>query len=680
MEEIEQEVIKLFKINLDYLQKNHPSVYEKVAILNQAISDGLYKERYSLEYINNYFDILEISSNKYLYNTNSIEHAKVMAQNVNYKKSESVIEGFYNIRNLSDEEVNLYNGNIDIDNNLFATAKLIHYNKQVTSKNDTMKDIFKFVFCGVGLGLHMPEIQKKIKASLLFIMEDNLELFRISLFTTNYELLSHKTQLFLSVLEDTNNLITFNEFFTQGYTHNHYIKYALLSKNDTPKIRQIQQSIVKSIYHIRPYSKHLKELLKTPEYLVENYRYLNMVDDYSKVSPFANTPILIIASGPSLEKNADWLKKNKNKFIIIAVLSSIKTLHTLGIKPDVIIHMDATESDIEFFNNIEIKDFFKQTLFLFSSVVSRKIIHLLPKKNIYLFETGSNYKKNASIPAAPSVGESTYAISLILGTKSIYLLGLDLALDPQTKSDHSKEHPYYREILEQKKEQEQYTSLVDTIFYVKGNFLPEVPITSVYHLSVQAFNNFSATFLKNNQKVYNLNNGAFLEGTIPLKTENISTQTLDILHKDKIMKNIHNFLNNISQNNMNLDDIKNFKKQITEAQRLFDLTKKLKDLKIEYSYTNFVNEFYAIYKELLNLNNEEKYDINTFFALYMQTIVSYIFDILNTKEIKKLQMHINNVRKIYLEQILKILNLYLITMNVYMEWVEEQAESKKTKD
>jgi hypothetical protein len=65
------------------------------------------------------------------------------------------------------------------------------------------------------------------------------------------------------------------------------------------------------------------------------------------------------------------------------------------------------------------------------------------------------------------------------------------------------------------------------------------------------------------------------------------------------------------------------------------------------------------------------YDINRVFSAYLQYIASYIFDIFNTKQLKNQKRHVKKINEIYIRQLLKILNLYLTTMNVYKEWAEK---------
>lgn len=668
MDFIEQQAIALFEKNLLFLKQKHENVYLKVSILNQAMADGTYKENYALEYKESYFDILDLKSGSYLYAQNSIAHAKQMAQQVNYKKNDGVIEGFYNIRPLSDAEVEIFDKTVNLKNSLFATAKIISYNKKVTSKNDEMREIFKYIFCGIGLGLHITHIQEKIHAKLLFIMEKNLEIFRLSMFVTDYANLSANATLFFSIMEEKPH--AFNDFFTQAYTHNHYIKYSVLSQDNIQDIKEIQESIVQFTHHTRPYAKALREFLKAPEYLVEKFPFINLSYEHLQPSPLANKPILLIASGPSLDRNSKWLQENKDKFFIICVLSSIKTLHKLGVAPNIVAHIDSESDDVRFFHQIDMNDFFKNTIFICSSVVAKTVINKVPPKHLYFVESASNYKKGAKIVSVPSIGETAYFLTLIFGANHIYLLGLDLALDPQTKSNHTAGHHEYKEISDSSHEELGYT-LHDTISYTKGNFLDKVPTTPNYQLSIIAFSAISNSYLSKECKVYNLNNGAFLEGASPLHTDALDTTKFKTLDKEKIFAELKTFFDAISSSELTQVDMVCFEKQINEAKRLVELVKRFELDAPLNSYPAYIMGFYTLYKELLHLNQSSSYDINVVLSLYMQTIASYIFDIFNTKQVVEHVEHIQEVHRIVVEQLKKILNLYITAMDIYIEWAKK---------
>ncbi|WP_419671179.1 hypothetical protein [Aliarcobacter butzleri] len=60
-------------------------------------------------------------------------------------------------------------------------------NKKKSLKN---LKIDKFVFLGTLLGRHIPKIAEKINADLYLVLERNLEIFRLSLFTIDYTILA----------------------------------------------------------------------------------------------------------------------------------------------------------------------------------------------------------------------------------------------------------------------------------------------------------------------------------------------------------------------------------------------------------------------------------------------------------------------------------------------------------
>lgn len=668
MKSIEQKALETYKINLYYLSKEHVEVHKKIALLDQAIQNGSYEEKYALEYKNGYFDILELSSGNYLYNQDSKKHAKELAKNINFKKSEGVIETFYN-QSLSEADAKRIEDRMDIRDPLFAAGKIIWYSNNITSKNDEMKEIVKFIFCGIGVGLHLDEIEKKVKASLLFIMEDNLELFRLSLFSVNYKELSKKAILFFSVMEnDTELNRTFNLFLYQGLIHNHYLKYALLTQGDTPKVKRLQNVILASSHLTNPYSKMLLELIKAPEYLVEKYPFIDFSKNYLNTSPLSSKPVLLIASGPSLGKNAKWLQENKDRFFIVAVLSSTRTLHSLGVKPDIVTHLDSLAVSISLFDGIDRESFFDKTLFILSSIISSNVVDSIPKEKVYCIETASNYKQGFRSLTAPSIGEATYGMCLLLGSKELYLLGLDLSLEPETRNTHSKEHIFAATVEKNTIEDEQYASLSNTILYTKGNFLPEVPTTPIYKISADAFNAISKAFLQDEHKVFNLNNGAFLEGASPLHVEDFDTSNLSILSRVEKAEQLKIFFNNISQNFMNESDIENLDKQIQEAQRILDILKEFEKHVSTNNYLVYKSMFNALYGELLNLKNSSIFDINHILFAYFQIVIGYMFDALNTKGLKDEARHIKELNDILTKQLKKMLDIYLKAMRVYKEW------------
>lgn len=668
MESIQQQAIHTFQENLSYLREVHPNVFKKVDILNHAIENGSYKEKYSLEYKNGYFDVLDLQTNHYLYNQSSIEHAKTLTKQVNFKKSSSVIESFYK-QHLTQEDVDRYDSKPPKLDPLFAAAKIIYYANSVSSENDEMKYIQKYIFCGVGLGLHIPPIQNKTKSQQLFIMEDNLELFRLSLFITNYKELSTKAKLFFSIMDDEVDFKNSIEYFyVVGFNNNHYLKYSLFSQSDLPKIKRIQRFIVSNVFLSYPYSDTLRSHLKSPEYLVEGYPFIDF-SNIHKNSPFSDKPLLYLAAGPSLDSNSKWLQENKDKFYIVSVLAAVKTLFKLDVKPDIVIHIDDKAISVNFLDGVDRKSFFDKTVFIFSSTVSRNVLESFEKENVFFFDKSSSYKKDFGALTSVSVGETGYAISLLMGAKELYLLGLDLALDPQTKRSHAEGH-MSSSILEHDKDDD-YLSLHKSLLDVKGNFLATVPTTTTLSLSITYFNEFSDKYLINNQNVYNLSNGAYLKGAIALKTEDINTTGFSDLAQQEKFEAINKFLKEISQCGANEKDIKSLEEHIQEALRIKMHVLNFKKAAPTSNYESYMKAFYILSTEMINEKSTKKYAVNTIFYSYLPLVSGYIFNIFNTKNLKNSKRHLKKIHEIFSEQVMKILDLYIDTMSVYRKWIEK---------
>jgi len=73
--------------------------------------------------------------------------------------------------------------------------------------------------------------------------------------------------------------------------------------------------------------------------------------------PYANLPVVIVAAGPSLDKNIHLLKEYQNNCIILCADVILFKLLQNGIKPDFVVNIDPHESLKKFWNNIDTTEF-----------------------------------------------------------------------------------------------------------------------------------------------------------------------------------------------------------------------------------------------------------------------------------------------------------------------------------
>jgi len=260
MPDIEQIAIRKYELNMLYLQKNHLKLCKDLQNLDMAIQNNHYQQQYDLEYIEGNFDIKEISSGKYLYNKQSNKTHKSYAEHTSLDKNKSTIETFA-LYNLSEKDINTDKHHIRAKKYIYPMMK---YSLENSKNNTKMKKIVKFIFSGVGLGLHIEAIDKKINASQYLIIEDNIEIFKLSLFTTNYYEIAKNAKIYFSVLEDVHTFTeTYNKFMKDSYTYNYLLKYNHLKTHSLTKLKHIISLAGSQLFVAFPYQLQLDKLIQT---------------------------------------------------------------------------------------------------------------------------------------------------------------------------------------------------------------------------------------------------------------------------------------------------------------------------------------------------------------------------------------------------------------------------------
>ena len=142
-------------------------------------------------------------------------------------------------------------------------------------------------------------------------------------------------------------------------------------------------------------------------------------------------PAIVVAAGPSLDKNIKELKKAKGKAFIIACDTAIKPLLREGIRPDMFVLVDGRKPlhliEIEGAETIPLLACVTATREFFEFHKGRKIFfnEFEPLVN-HLFEM--NDVSFETVPCGGSVATSAFAFAYMIGLKTIILVGQDLAL------------------------------------------------------------------------------------------------------------------------------------------------------------------------------------------------------------------------------------------------------------
>lgn len=666
MQSIEQKALQTYKANLSYFEKNHLDLYKKIILLETSINQGIYKEQYSLEYKEEgYFDIQELSTGYFLYGENSNEYTKKLLNIVDMKRTGSVFEAQQRF-NIKEEELEEIEDFKNFHSSLWATAKILHYNSKIAPKESSkMQKLYKFMFIGLGLSLHVKSVIETYNIQVAFIYEKNLEIFRLSLFTTEYSSILKNKIAYFSIMQDFYDLQnTFTNFLSEAFNYNLYIKFLPFSQNYNEDIKIFQSITLSQDYIAYPYQGYMARTFNTIQKITSSNLFLNISNTYIDTT-LTDKPILVLASGPSVQNNIKWIKQNQKKFLIIAVLSACKYLFINDVTPDIVVHIDPQETaTLALIENIDMSKFNNSQL-VFGSTVHKKVIERFNRNDIIFIEQGTSYKVGYGFLCVSTIGEYAVALPLILGAMEIYVLGLDLALDPKTMKDHIDLH--IGSAILSKNENEESVKFQGSICYVKGNFQDIVPSKPNFRFSITQFNKILKLYKQSNQNIYNLSNGAFLENTIPLKVDNFDLTTIMNIDKNHLSQSLKDFFTASSSSKFRDEDKEYLEKQLDISLNIINKCHMLSKVKSKEIDNYLFNKLLPFVKEISEMNKEFKSDMGEIFYEYFKISLSFIFDTFNTADLKNTKKHIRDMDELVLYEVEKIASTYHSMITKYIE-------------
>lgn len=205
----------------------------------------------------------------------------------------------------------------------------------------------------------------------------------------------------------------------------------------------------------------VKNLYANAFYLCDGYKTTQL----PKVIP-GDVPGIIVAAGPSLNKNIKELKKAKGKAFIVAVDTAIKPLIKEGIIPDMFVIIDALKPldliKVEEARNIPLVT----TLNAASEVLEYHTGMKIFFNEGYQFAERIFLKTKqpfGDVPTGGSVATTTFGLLNRIGLQTIILVGQDLAYtNNKTHADGT-----FQEVMEEKD--------TSKLRMVEGNYEEKVP-------------------------------------------------------------------------------------------------------------------------------------------------------------------------------------------------------------
>lgn len=176
---------------------------------------------------------------------------------------------------------------------------------------------------------------------------------------------------------------------------------------------------------------------------------------------FQNRPAVIVATGPSLNKNIHLLPELKDKVVMFAADASLNTMlnYEQPIFPDIVCSLERNLSTCNHFNQIKNKEDMKDIWLAACPVVKPEVYKAWHGKNTVIFRDFAHFRwlgfEKGILSTGKSVTNMAFEIAVAMGCDPIILVGQDLAFAEDGNShvkgaDHARDGMKVSDLITQK--------------------------------------------------------------------------------------------------------------------------------------------------------------------------------------------------------------------------------------
>lgn len=344
------------------------------------------------------------------------------------------------------------------------------------------------VFLGMGLGYEvmywMQFKSKEYGSQAIIIFEKNPEIFMAAMNVIDLTPIINNPNIHLFVGISIDNLYVILREHFKNHIQEMLMSGATQPVFLYPSIRlnkeyylQVLHVFFESLYHsIQNFGNSAEDSLIGLENMLDNVNEIannpgiNLLYD-----KFKGKPAIIVATGPSLNKNMHLIKGLEDKALIISVDASFKLLMKNGIKPHMVTSLEREHEVQQFFDNFEEEEV-KDVYMTACPVLFNHVYKAYNGPQIIVYRNFDHFKwleiERGILDIKLSSSNMAFKVAEALGCDPIILVGQDLAYGENDET-HATEVPF--------------TSEGEGIFYVKGNIEEKVKTNSGWYNFLKAF-------------------------------------------------------------------------------------------------------------------------------------------------------------------------------------------------
>lgn len=404
-------------------------------------------------------------------------------------------------------------------------------------KGDIKKPIGLCLVYGCGLGFHLLALIKKLDIRHLCIIDNDKDSFYASLNVFEWQKIIAAYQgegrsLSLYIGQDpSHTLICLRHLILEQGLH-HTVNMLYYQHLNSASAQHFYQAFVKDFNMLNAQVGFFEDEHLSLSHTFKNIESgLNVLD---KLSPLDKAPpVFILGNGPSLDMQINFIKQYQQNALVISCGSTIGSLYKAGIVPDIHLEMERTKETYDLNIQLTDKAYCQQISCIGLNAVYHRVFALF-KQSVMLtksFDAGGRWLNTlvkTPLPilhfANPTCVNTALSLCLSLGMSEIYLLGIDLGMKDEAQH-HASISQYYDDEVDMLYGVERATMTVP------ANFGGEVKTTYFLNLCRATIEMLLAHSQKAN--VYNLNDGALIEGTQPLSIDKARECLSTLLPVDK---------------------------------------------------------------------------------------------------------------------------------------------------
>ena len=492
-----------------------------------------------------------------------------------------------------------------------------------------------YFFYGLAAGYHIQVIRDLAPHSYIFVFENDLELFDAVINNVDIsDILSDPSLFFflnsssddiLERLEKSfGGILVFDEaLFLDVTGDNSYTEINAVLKGEKKILDKditFPEQTLKNIATLKLFG---NDWLKN---IVENtYNYLNSQSLEILNNLFPGCKTIIVAAGPSLDKDIQNLSVAKNKFLIICVDTALKKLLKYGIQPDIIVSIDIGAHNLRYLNEVS-----ENSALVCDIAMPDKITSLYKDKTIYTHYGHSiprfldlYRKKEGKTVGTGTVFSVAFDIAYRIGSSEIYFMGADFS------------YSNFKEHCETSGNKNTFSSLEsiskfltnETIFFShcqsEGDIIIDGYLTTKKFLNWKTWLEVQIMRIKNSDEIkfYNMTStGLTIKGSKKINSSQIKEYIRGM--KEKFF--LHEILMIINSSSIS-PDIEGMRKELksahSDAKTATDKIRKyLQRLEKNADGRNFEHFYSAVFKEFQNLYRNSRLSDILRWQLFLEDI------------------------------------------------------------